>query len=915
MYENTAESVTLCVVFRLLQRFVFFVLASAMLTGVVYSFTDSFAHRWRSFVIEQFEERGVHLDFKRFGFGLTGLVAREVKIFSDLERKQVLVSMDRLNLDLDYGRLTQKQFFLEGLELSRASVSLPLDPADEKQGTLELTNFNARIYLVDDRLDVRRAEGDLAGVHVIISGSLQMPSRSRDPKKPKVDKPKAQMVSLQMVRDQRVRIQQALKWLNRFTFEKRPQVVFDINGSVESPENLSATLQFDAEGVRYESYVCKHLSATAEYHDHLLDVRRVLLRDSVGTFEASATWPVEGDEVEFRVATTADLPQLARSFFQNEELREVVLYQSSPPSLTLQGKWYVRGPKSGPKRPVEALGQLRFGRFTSRGEVFDGLSASFGVTPTGYYIRDGMLRHKTGTLSLQAMSQQVEGFKYRAVMKMDPRAFLPFAAEAVTRDMIRRFEFVDTSTVFVQVEGTGTDSSIASCMNRGRVELHDFKYQGIEFESCTGDLEIFNRKLILKDVSMIPREGWAKAEQVVVDNEAKTVTLVGIRGKADPVPLTSCFARKIAETLVKYRFGTSTEVELGGTIGFKDPKLNDFSIRFTVPDGTANYTLWSRDYTISAPQGTFTIKGPRMAYDVKGRLFGGGLKATGHVEFGKPGGWGVDLQADEFRQNVLGKDLPVEDLSAVVKSGETGAPFNIIGRVLGGTLSLKGEMDKESYKGDLNLNAMSFQRFAKIYTPGNGSEGDITGHFQFTGKPADWKALKGSGVLIILNGDLYAVPLLGPLTPLLGAVLPGQIKGYNVAREASCNFSVADGFVVTDDFEALTSAFRLVASGSVDFLNDNIDFTAQARVRGLPGLVLRPVSELLEFKGEGSVNRPNWRPRYLSLGAGGKDGDERKPPKSLEAEAARQAEESKGTPSPTERRERFPVPPLGRMGR
>lgn len=901
---------------RLLQRFVFMLITSALLTGVVYSFTDNFSQRWRKFVIEQFEERGVHVDFQRFGFGLTGLQARDVRIFGDQERKQMLVSMDRLNLDLDYGKVTRKQFFLEGMELSRAAVSLPLDPADPSQGTLDLTNFNARIYLVDDRLDIRRAEGDLAGVHVVIGGSLLLPSKSSKTTGPKKDKPKEEMMGLKLVREQRGRIQRGLQWLDRFTFEKRPQVNFDVNGSLESPESLSASLQFEAEGVRYEGYVCKQLSASAEYHDHLLDVRRVVMRDNVGTFEASATWPVEGDEVQFRVSTTADLPQLARSFFQNEELREVVLYQSSPPSLTLEGRWYVRGPKAGPKRPVEALGRLRFGRFATRGEVFDGLTASFGVTPSGYYIRDALLRHKTGTLSLQAMSQQVEGFKYRAVMKMDPHAFLPFATEGGAREAIRRFDFTDTSTVFVQIEGSGTDASLASCMNRGRVELHDFKYQGMEFNSWSGDLQIFNQKLVLQNVSMVPQEGKAGAEQVIVDNDAKTVTLVGVKATVDPVPLTSCFARKTAESLVKYHFGSDTQVELDGTIGFKEPSSNSFSIRFSAPDGTAKYPLWSRDYVIHSPSGEFNIKGGRMTYDVKGRLFSGPMKASGHVEFGPDGNYSVDILADEFHQTVLSKDLTIEKMTATVKSGSKGAPFNISGKVLGGTLNLKGEMDKESYKGEMNLNAVSFQRFAKVYAPGNESEGDITGHFQFSGKPADWKALKGSGVLIILNGNLYAIPVLGPLTPLLGAVLPGQIKGYNVAREASCNFSVADGFVVTDDFEALTSAFKLVANGSVDFLNDNIDFTAQARLRGLPGLVLRPVSELLEFKGEGSVSRPHWRPRYLTLGIGSKNnGDERKPSEALEAEAAKRAKEARQDAVP-ERRDRFMVPPLGgRMGR
>jgi hypothetical protein len=168
-------------------------------------------------------------------------------------------------------------------------------------------------------------------------------------------------------------------------------------------------------------------------------------------------------------------------------------------------------------------------------------------------------------------------------------------------------------------------------------------------------------------------------------------------------------------------------------------------------------------------------------------------------------------------------------------------------------------------------------------------------------------------VLIILNGNLYALPVLGPLTPLIGALLPGNIKNYNVAREANCNFQVADGFVVTQDFEALTGAFRLVAQGNIDFIKDDIDFTAQARMRGLPGLVLRPVSELLEFRGEGPMGKPRWRSNYFSLGKG-KNGEERKPPTEAELDAARQeaAKINKDEPTPTKPR---PIFPLMRQGR
>jgi hypothetical protein len=257
-----------------------------------------------------------------------------------------------------------------------------------------------------------------------------------------------------------------------------------------------------------------------------------------------------------------------------------------------------------------------------------------------------------------------------------------------------------------------------------------------------------------------------------------------------------------------------------------------------------------------------------------------------------------------------------EKLKAEVKSGKSISPFNIQATVLNGSFGMKGAVDYSQrpaqYRGSLQLNALSFQRFAQIYAPEEESQGDVTGHMEFTGRVNDWKSLKGSGVMILLNGNLYAVPVLGPLTPLLGALLPRPIKGYNVAREANCTFQVADGFVATKDFEALTSAFKLLARGNIDFIRDNIEFTAQARARGLPGLMLLPVSELLEYRGEGTVAKPDWRSRYFSLGEG-KKRDERKPPTAAELGDAARAAQSETPAEPA--REKPRINPLIRPGR
>ena len=869
--------------------------------GVCYLFTDNFGRRWRGFVMAKMEERGFHIEFSRFGLHpIDGLVARDVRVFNDERRQHVLMKIDRLNLDLDYGKLAKKQFFIEGLELADANVVLPIDPERPEAGSVEINNLNARLYLMDDRLEIRKAEGQVAGVQLAVTGSILLtPRKLRTKEEIRADEASAAK-RMAFLREKRVQIREGLRWLKRFTFTRRPQLALDVNGVADKLENLTASLRFKAEGLGYESYTCKELSAWAAYNAGVVEVRQLRLKDKMGMLESSATWDMAGDDVRFRLHTTANLPELAKSFLQSDALREVVFYESAPPSLTLEGTWFVKGPKSLQKRPIEALGELQSGRFNSRGEVFEGISASFGVAPEGFYIRDGLLRHKSGTFALQAMFQEIEGFKYRAVLRMDPHAFLPFAGEESTRELIRRFEFTDSSTIFVGLEGEGPETSLATCRNMGRADFRDLKYRGVDFNSASGELEFFNRKLIFRNVAAAVRTGTAEAGEVVVEDGEKWVRLTGVKGRLDPVPITSCFARQTAEAIARYGFTPGTEVTVDGTIGSVSPDLTDFSVRFKGAEGSATYPLWGKDYLIHAPAGTLAFKGTKMTYDIKGKLFGGAMSARGHVDLARDSSaYDVDLSAERFPFKVLGKELQFENLKADIKAGKSSAPFDVHAAVLGGSFGLKGTMDLASqpaaYRGSLRMDAVSFQRFAKTYAAGQESEGDVTGHMEFTGRVNDWKALKATGALVLLNGNLYAVPVLGPLTPLLGALLPAPIKGYNVAREANCTFQVGDGFVATDDFVALTSTFKLLSRGTIDFIRDDINFTAQARARGLPGLVLLPVSELLEYKGEGTVGNPNWRPHYFSVSEG-KRRDERKAPTSAELGAAAKAAQGSGPP-------------------
>lgn len=896
---------------RRVLRVLFWLILLVAGAGVAYSFTDAFGARWRGFVLEALAERGIHADFGKFSLHpLEGLVASEVRVYSDATRQLPLLTVDRISLDVDQGRLLERKIYITGIDVAGATVALPLNPADVKSTRLELRELEARVLLEGGQVQILKARGLLAGLKVSIQGNIRLAAKKPEDEKKDEKKPKLTTTErVAMVQAQRGRIESALKWINRFSFASPPVIEVQIDGDADRMEQATGRATFRAGGAAYGSYSCSEVNARLDYDAGNVQLRQLLLKDALGTFDASGTWRRGDEAAEFRVLTSGDLAGLAEAVLDSDALKEVVFYEGAPPTLAAEGRWFIEGPRAGSAAPVDVLGTFQCDRFTTRGAVFDGVAARFGVNGEGFYIRDGLLRHETGTLAFQTMKRQGDGLRYQAALKMEPRAFLPFVVRKEQRDLIERFGFHERSSIFVLLDGHAPDGDPRKLKHTGHAELKSFTYRGMEVVAGRAEVEVEGRVTKLSNVTLERPQGQGAAKSVIIDGNRAQVILEGVGGTLDPVPMVACFATEPAKHIAKYGFSADTTVEVAGVIGMRKEVPSDFQVSFRSPKGSARYALWGKDYRIASPTGIITFKDSRLGFDIKGSVFDGPLHAKGSVGMGAgKAGYEVTLRSARFPFEVLGKQVPFEDLKADVTSGSGRAPFSVSAGLLGGTFSMEGALDlgrePHPYRGEVKINGVSFKRFAQIYAPDHESEGDLTGHFNFTGVLNDWKALKGSGVTIILNGNLYALPILGPLTPLLGALMPTPIRGYNIAKEANCTFRVADGFVVTDDIEALTSTFRLVSSGSVDFLNDEIDFEAQARVRGLPGLVLRPVSQLLEFKGEGTVGNPQWKPHLFGL-TNTREG--RRPPTKEELDAAMKANGTEPQPAPgSEKKNRNP---------
>jgi hypothetical protein len=112
----------------------------------------------------------------------------------------------------------------------------------------------------------------------------------------------------------------------------------------------------------------------------------------------------------------------------------------------------------------------------------------------------------------------------------------------------------------------------------------------------------------------------------------------------------------------------------------------------------------------------------------------------------------------------------------------------------------------------------------------------------------------------VRNGDVFAIPLFGPLSDLLNAVVPGV--GYRVARKAAMSFTISGGVIRTSDFHVDGGIFGMVGHGNSHFLDDKIDFNVRVDASGA-GFVLTPLYKFLEYRAEGSLSRPTWRAAHF----------------------------------------------------
>jgi hypothetical protein len=227
-----------------------------------------------------------------------------------------------------------------------------------------------------------------------------------------------------------------------------------------------------------------------------------------------------------------------------------------------------------------------------------------------------------------------------------------------------------------------------------------------------------------------------------------------------------------------------------------------------------------------------------------------------HLEISVEGANGMDYI-------FLEKTLPFDRVSGrLLFTNDRLQIVDLRGGLLSGTVRGNADISlaphDPRYRANVSVSGIPFPLLTDLYYNYKTAHGELNGTYDFAGLGSDARTMQGRGKVEVTNGDVFAIPIFGPLSEILNHIVPGS--GYSIARKASADFKINEGIIHTENFEAAGTLFSMLGHGDLHFLDDKLDFDLRLNMKG-PGVLLTPVYKLFEYTGEGSLKKPDWHPK------------------------------------------------------
>ena len=861
---------------RFLQIFFLLLLLTAGIGGR-YLYNRGLTRSWREWVVAEVRKHGVEVSFARLTVRpFRGLVAKDVKFYDSPERNRVIAHMNEMVIEANYANMAKKKPFLDALTLVDTTVRVPLDAQNPFGPAVRVDRLNARILFPPDQVQVTRLDAIVFGIHVHASGNLLVPPGFSLAK----DKQGADDGLANLLVDE----------LSKLQFDAHPPALnVHFSGDLGHPEQIVVEADLAAGKIRRGRYSLTSLALSAIWQNNVLLLQRLDAADAKGRLQASGSFDPATRIAELRLQSSLDIPMMLRS----ADVAALADFTFPfPPRLDFTARAeFGTGPRSLPK--IQVLGHAGVGNFTAGGMHFESLSADVSWDGQRWAVRDFALRLENGD-EVNGNAQQdydsagTGDFRLGLGSNVSPQTLAPFLGPE-TRAKLALVKFHESSRITLSARGSepglttlsaagdlklghttafgvdassvetsfryngreasgtlklgrttgrGADASTADATFRydgheasgtlklGRTTVHGVDassadvtfrydgteasgtlslgrtiYRGVEARSADASFRFDGRVLTLDSFEVIRAEGSAKGS-LSFDTKTGIYHLKDVRTSVHPVEVALWIDTDLVQDIKPYRFGKKPPLlKLDGSL---DPRKGGTQTRLTViadAPGGMDYTFCKKDLHFGTLKGHLFFTDERLKLtDVRGELFSGKITAEGDVSVQK------------------------------ARPGHTAT---------------------------IRLESVDFAKLSKLYFGFDDSKGKLDGTCTFSGKGDEARTMRGEGEVSVTEGNVFAIPFLGPLSDILNKMIPGM--GVSLAHKATATFSMADGILTNKDLIVAGYGFSMYGGGRIWMVEDKLDYDVRINARGLPGVLLSPISKLLEYRANSRFSKPEWR--------------------------------------------------------
>ncbi|MEP7071318.1 MAG: AsmA-like C-terminal region-containing protein [Verrucomicrobiota bacterium] len=444
----------------------------------------------------------------------------------------------------------------------------------------------------------------------------------------------------------------------------------------------------------------------------------------------------------------------------------------------------------------QTIGHAALGAFSYKGIAFTSAEADLSWDGTRTLLRDVHIRHPSGEMTAELLDAP-EDFRLELASTIDANA-LRSLAPADLREFVREGDWPHAPIVRLTIRGPSR--APAGWRGDGKLQLDRGRFRGVGFNSAAADVHFASGTVTYENFRVVRDEGVATGT-IVYDFAHHETRLSNVHSSLRPSEAIIWIEPKLLKVVTPYKFDQPPSVTVNGVYQFhggKDTRL---------------------ELTVDSPR--------RMQYVFLGKT----------------------LPFDHVAARLLLTDdrLQITDLNSAIFSG-----------VVRGSADISLAHNDQRYHASLETEGIDFPRLTNLYFDFKNAKGSLNGRYEWDGVGDEARSMSGKGSIDIRNGEVFSIPVFGPLSDLVNNVIPGI--GYRVARRATATFTLAKGVIHTNDFRVDGGTFGMVGRGDAQFLENKLDFDVRIDASGL-GMVLSPLYKFFEYKGEGSLSHPTWRPK------------------------------------------------------